>query len=540
MARPSLSSLDGSTFDVAVIGAGVNGSSAAQHLAAAGYSVLLIDKADFGGATSSRSGRLIGNGMRYLAFGKSPWAFLSHPLQFLDSCKMAKGALSDRANMALKTPERLNNHLTYYPIYRGDKYKPWQYDAAALLLKTLGTGGVNLSYRRYGREEALAMPLIRDLRETGKLLGVTRFDSFQFNWPERVVIDTVFNTQDLGATVRNYTRVVGMDRSGERGWRLGLRDEAGAGPAATAQVSARIVLNMSGPWIDAVNRLASDTASRKVTGTKGVYMAVQLPPDCRGKLVAAMSREDDPFLAIPWDDLHYIGPSETLFEGDVDDIVPDESDLAWLIDEARHVFPGLALTRDDVIYAWAGVRPLTNRSSAPKGARSRVFHDLSADGLPGVYALTGGPLTTHRTAGAEACQTVKRVLRPSSSEKSLSFSPRSFPAEPGSALLDPSIPGVAISDLRHAALNEFPETLTDLLFRRVRVGWSRDLGHAAAQDAAVAVADIMEWNEDRVQSEVAAYRDNLRHLYLYRPETTHRPRDREPLSPKMARETKVR
>jgi len=539
MARPSLSTLDGSSFDVAVIGAGVNGSSAAQHLAAAGYSVLLIDKTDFGAATSSRSGRLIGNGMRYLAFGKSPWAFLSHPLQFLDSCKMAKGALADRANMALKTPERLNNHLTYYPIYRDDKYKPWQYDVAALLLKALGTGGVNLSYKRYGREEALAMPLIRDLRETDKLLGVTRFDSFQFNWPERVVMDAVFNTRDLGATVRNYTRLVAMERSGEKGWRLGLRDEAGAGAGATAHVSARIVLNMAGPWIDAVNRLASDRASRKVTGTKGVYMAVQLPPDCRGKLVAAMSREDDPFLAIPWDDLHYIGPSETLFEGSVDDVVPDESDLAWLIEEARHVFPGLALTRSDVIYAWAGVRPLTNKSSAPKGARSRVFHDLSADGLPGVYALTGGPLTTHRTAGAEACQTVKRVLKPSSSEKTLSFSPRNFPSEPGSALLDPGIPGVTVADLRYAALHEFPETLTDLLFRRVRVGWSRDLGYAAAQDAAVAVADIMGWNEDRVRSEVAAYRDNLRHLYLYSPQNVQAPGDRERIASKGTRKTKA-
>src|SRR5207245_6003992 len=77
--RPSLSELDGKSFDVVVIGAGVNGASAAQHLAAAGYATLLVDKGDYASGSSSHSTRLLHCGLRYLAPGKSLLEFVRHP-----------------------------------------------------------------------------------------------------------------------------------------------------------------------------------------------------------------------------------------------------------------------------------------------------------------------------------------------------------------------------------------------------------------------------------------------------------------------------
>ena len=77
--REALSTLSGRSFDVAVIGAGVNGASAAQHLAAAGYDVLLVEKGDFASGSSSRSSRLLHCGLRYLAPGDSMWEFVASP-----------------------------------------------------------------------------------------------------------------------------------------------------------------------------------------------------------------------------------------------------------------------------------------------------------------------------------------------------------------------------------------------------------------------------------------------------------------------------
>lgn len=104
--REPLSALAGRRFDVAVIGAGANGASAAQHLAAAGYSVLLVDKGDFASGSSSRSSRLLHCGLRYLAPGKSLWEFVAHPGRFATACRMASAAMDCRAQLVRTTPER--------------------------------------------------------------------------------------------------------------------------------------------------------------------------------------------------------------------------------------------------------------------------------------------------------------------------------------------------------------------------------------------------------------------------------------------------
>ena len=84
--RPSLAELDGSRFDVIVVGGGINGASTAQHLEAAGYSTLIVDQGDFGSGASSRSSRLLHCGLRYLAPGRSMLDFVRHPSASRSRC----------------------------------------------------------------------------------------------------------------------------------------------------------------------------------------------------------------------------------------------------------------------------------------------------------------------------------------------------------------------------------------------------------------------------------------------------------------------
>ena len=102
--RQPLSSLNGKSFAVAVIGAGVNGASAAQHIAAAGHDVLLVDKGDFGAGSSSRSSRLLHCGLRYLAPGDSIWDFFRRPRTLGIALRMARQAMESRAQMVETAP----------------------------------------------------------------------------------------------------------------------------------------------------------------------------------------------------------------------------------------------------------------------------------------------------------------------------------------------------------------------------------------------------------------------------------------------------
>ncbi|HEX2134816.1 MAG TPA: FAD-dependent oxidoreductase [Microvirga sp.] len=504
--RTPLAALDGRHFDVAVIGAGINGASAAQHLAGAGYSVLLVDKGDFCSGSSSRSSRLLHCGLRYLAPGGSMWNFVLHPSRLRVALSMARQAMLSRRQFVQTTPERTRPLNFHFPLWQDGEYKPWQVDIALRILARLAPGDVPLDVRRLSREQARRTPLVNGLRDMDKLAGVAAFREYQFDWPERICMDEVLDAERLGAFVRNYTPAKRLVREGN-GWRIVLGDAAD--PSAEAKVLASVVLNMAGIWIDRVNRAAGETAKRKITGTKGAHIVVQLPPECAGNGVATINRLHEPFYCVPWRGMHYFGPTETLYEGDLDDVHTTEEEIAYLLDEANHLMPGLGLQRKDVIYTWAGVRPLTYDPSLPKGARSREIHDLSAEGLPNVFAMTAGPIMTHRSAGPAMVKAVKTKLQPRGPEQPVSYAARLFPENQNAPPLLRDDTAVKLSDLRYAAEHEHATNLVDILFRRVGVGWSKTMGAEAARIAAETVAEVFGWDDARVEAEVVAYRNHL-------------------------------
>ena len=214
--------------------------------------------------------------------------------------------------------------------------------------------------------------------------------------------------------------------------------------------------------------------------------------------------------------MHYFGPTETLYEGDPDDIHPTEEEIRWLVGEANHLLPALNLKRSDVIFAWAGVRPLTYDPALPKGKRSRDVHDLSREGLPNVFALTAGPIMTHRSAGAAMVEAVRGKIAPNGPEQPVSYAARRFPENQNSPPLLDDYTAIKLSDLRHAAEHEDVTNLVDLLFRRVGAGWTQSMAADASRKAAETVADILGWDEGRVAAEIAAYRDHLRQQHALR------------------------
>lgn len=507
MPRSKLENLDGQAFDVAVIGAGLNGASAAQHLTAAGYTVLLVDKGDYASGSSSRSTRILSGGIRYLAPGDSMWEFARHPSRLATALSMAKQAMATRSQFVNTTPERARQLTFCFPIYRTDAFKPWQVRLAFKLLDMLGPGDIPLDFEMVPGATATKLPLVKWMRNPEDLTAAALFREYQFQWPERVGIDAVLDAERMGAVVRNYTPVTGMAREGDGRWALTLSDALGE--AGEAVVRARTVLNMAGIWIDKVNAMAGAGAGRKITGTKGIHLMVRLPEECRGRAVMGTNRENEHLYCLPWNDLHYFGPTETLYEGDIDGIRPLDEEIDWLIGEVDHLMPGLGFRRGDVLFAWAGVRPLTYDPALPMGARRREIHDLAKDGMPGVLAMTAGPIMTHRSAGRELTDAVAARIKPSGTAQEISYDASSFPENQNSPPLSDDYKEIKLADLRQAAAHEHVTSLIDLLHRRVNTGWTATMAHAAARKAAEEAAKELGWDAARIDQEVKRYHDYL-------------------------------
>lgn len=508
MRRIALTGLDGRSFDVAVVGAGINGVAAAHRLAAAGYSTLLVDQGDFASGTSGGSSRILHCGLRYLATGSSLPAILAHPARFATACRMSWLAMTARAEFVRATPERAVPLTLCYPVYRDGPYAAWQLRAAFAILRLLGPAGRPLDFRLYRPEAARgALPFVRWLGAPDKLRAVATYTEWQFEWPERIAMDAVLDAARLGAVARNYTRVTGLVHDeGKRLWRLGLTDTL---DGASARISANVVLNTAGIWIDRVNQLANPNAPRKITGTKGIHVVMRLPAECARFGVTAFNRELWPYYCLPWRDLHYFGPTETLYEGDPDDVHATEDEIDGVIDEAGRLLPSLAISRQNVKFTWSCVRPLTfDAALLPRGKRSREIHDLGPGGLPNVFAITAGPIMTHRSAGEEFLGLVRRRLKPSGKLGVMSFAANMATGDGSPALLEHD-PALTLSELRARAAEEQVTSLIDLLARRTRAGWSETMGFEAAELAAETVGDILGWDGARQQSEAHAYRAKL-------------------------------
>jgi glycerol-3-phosphate dehydrogenase len=510
--RADIATLNRRQFDVCVIGAGLNGAATAQQLAAAGYNVLLVDKGDFGSGSSSRSSRLLHCGLRYLAPGTSMWDFLWHPSRLRTALRMARLGMEARRELVLTTPERVQSMEFYFPIWNDSVTRPWQFRIGTALLASMAPGDVPLGHGMLTPEAAKKIPLVRGLRRWDALQSVGVYAEYQLEWAERLCVDSVLDAERLGAVVRNYTGATRLTRQGDQ-WLIQLSDTLYGG---TATVQSRLVLNMAGIWIDRVNGNSGRTVPRKILGTKGCHIVVQLPPECAGKAIVTFDSHQDPFYCIPWRGLHYFGPTETVYEGDPDKIFAEEAEIAGLIREANDLLPGLGLKRADVLSTWAGVRPLTFDPSLPKGKRSRDIHDLGEAGLPGVYAMTAAPAMTYRSGGADMVAVVRRRLEPSGTPRPLSYAARKFPDAPQSPPVVKDWTTAKIADLIYAAGNEHATSLTDLMFRRVGAAWTKTMGYDAANDVAEAVAGVLGWDAARAMQEAESYRAYLREIHTVR------------------------
>ena len=507
--QQTFAALGGQHFDVAIIGGGINGASAAQQLSAAGYSCLVVDKNDFGSGATGRSARMLHPGLRYFEVPNPLVHFALHPRRFIDSLKGARQAMHSAAEHLADSGERISTYRMCFPVFKGDPFRAWHVRAGLTTLQLLGNGRVDLDVELVRPRDVHKVPFSSSFNGDRQIDCIACYNEFKFEWPERFCIDMLLDAERNGATLVNYCSAqLGEQRANDR-WSVTLTNTLERS-VENVSVTADKVVNVAGYDIDAL--LPATVSQRKlVCGTKGVHIVVELPEEFSGFGMASMNSLGLPYYVLPLHKQFFsIGVTETPFHGDASEVTATESDIDFLLNETRRLLPGLKLRRDDVIRTWAGVRPLTNTSADAMGSRTRVLHDLEARGLPGVFALTSGPIMTHRQTGRLLKDAVAAGLRPSGNSRPADYSPYAFTLGNNSPAFVTDEPDVREADIELAATSEYAQSLDDVLLRRTGLAWRRRLTESEIEKAAAIVGPCLGWSPEQHRQQVQSFVEKQR------------------------------
>ena len=516
-------------FDLLVVGGGITGCGIARDAALRGLRVALVEKDDFASGTSSRSSRLIHGGLRYLEHGYLHLVF---------------EASSERRRLLRLAPHLVRPLEFLWPVYAGARVPQWKLAAGLTLYDALALfRNVGTHRRLSARQIAAREP---DLKRDGLVGGARYFDAATDD--ARLTLANAIGAREAGAVVLNHARVVALLMDGTSARGAQVEDVLGGG---RIDARARVVVNATGPWSDELRRLGDGTPHpadhAAVRGSKGVHVAVARDRvGNHGALTLLAPNDGRVMFVLPSGRLTIIGTTDSFTDAPPDEVRASERDLAYLLDAANAFFPAAHLTREDVVSAWAGIRPLIagGAGQADPGNASRE-HAIAESG-EGVVSITGGKLTTYRVMAAEVVDVAAARLGQQTTRRQ----PTRTAALPGGdlAYIDEAIaaaeratadaelaahlvraygsrwpvaaaaiaaPGggeriagsaYTIGEMRYVAQHELAYTLSDILLRRIHLGFeTRDHGVDSAERVAVAVAGILCWSTADVTAQVNAY-----------------------------------
>lgn len=528
------------TFDVIVVGAGVNGAGIARDAAMRGLKVLLLDKGDIGGGTSSWSTRLIHGGLRYLEHGE---------------IGLVRESLRERETLMRIAPHLVRPLSLLVPIYKGARRGPWTVRAGMFAYDVLSYGKSLPRHRMLSVAETLRQA--PSLNREG-LLGAALFFDAQVEFAERLVLENALSALAYGARVLTYARVE----------RLIVEDGRVRGVEFTHKVSGvrhstrgEIIINAAGPWIDHLLKQTDANSQRLIGGTKGSHIIVAPFPGAPAVAIYVEAETDQrPFFIIPWNGNYLIGTTDIRYEGDLDDVRIEAEEIDYLLRETNRIIPAASLGRDQILYTYAGIRPLPFTGDKDEQSITRRHFIRRHPQVANLFSIVGGKLTTYRSLAGETVDLVFRkigrsivkcrtdqimlpgAITPHSTSDFLSFG-KDFKEGSGlppaisdrllriygtkaaavvkliagnsslGEVFDAETSAIA-AEVIYSFEQELAQTLVDCLLRRTMVGLNSTSGLNAAEAAATIAQSHLGWSRDRVSEEVSSYRKYVQRFRL--------------------------
>lgn len=523
-------SKDARQFDLAVIGAGINGAGIARDAALRGLKVIIFDKDDMCSGCSAISSRLVHGGLRYLEYGEIPLVYES---------------LHERRYLRLTAPHLVKPLRICIPIYAGARRGP--------LLIRLGMLAYDiLSFRKaVPNHEMLSRAELQD-EEPGLaadgLRAAARYYDAQVTFAERLVLENLLAARSAGAQIRTHCEVTGIQVADGAVESVSFEDHEGIPDS----VQVKSVVNAAGPWVDRVLDVAPGPSKRLIGGTKGSHIIVgKFEGAPRDAFYVEAAADGRPFFIIPWNGQYLIGTTDIRYDEDLDHIRASGAEVDYLLAETNRVFARADLSRDDIHYAYAGVRPLPHKEEGPESAitRRHIIKN-NKDVARGLLSIVGGKLTTYRSLAEQTIDKLAKLQRwklPSCRTGDTDL--------PGAWGIDRAREALLALDLlssagvdrlldtyggRAAAIaelctgdlgrtldsegrvlaaevvfalrEEFALTLADVVFRRMMIGFDADQGRALYNEVAAIAAAETGWSlEHKAQQldELTGYAESL-------------------------------
>ncbi|HEV2716444.1 MAG TPA: glycerol-3-phosphate dehydrogenase/oxidase, partial [Terriglobales bacterium] len=368
--RPSL---EGERFQVIVIGGGINGVAIARECARGGKRTLLVEQHDFASGTTSRSTRIIHGGLRYLEHGE---------------IGLVRESLRERQRLVREKPHLVRPMHFVLALDEKSRRSALSVRAGLWIYRRLGARGLRPESAKDDQRK------LERLLDSGRRWSIFSFEDAQCEFPERLIAEWLVEALEAGAVARNHSQVLAVDVRHKRAAGVLLRDRLSG---KEERVEAAWVVNAAGPWVDRVCCQSQIRTEREmIGGVRGSHIVL---PRFAGVPEAAVYTEavdGRPFFVIPWNEQVLVGTTEVPDRGDPAKTQPSADEIEYLLQSILKLFPRAGISSRDVLYSFAGIRPLPFSSKASLSAvtRKHYLHDHADDGAERMISVIGGKLTT--------------------------------------------------------------------------------------------------------------------------------------------------
>ena len=392
----NLTELTSKIYDLLVIGGGIYGACVAWEASLRGLSVGLVEKADFGWATSANSLKTIHGGLRYL--------------QHADFQRMRE-SIAERKTLMRIAPHLIHPLPVLLPTY-GHGMKGKEVLAIALFLNDIISCDRNQIKDRQkhipnGRviSKKECQQLLPGVPQQGLTGGAIFADAQVYN-SERLTLSFLNSAAKLGANLANYVEVTGFLQEGGRITGVKVHD---ALTNEQFDIQAKTVVNTSGPWMSRLLNLVD--AKQLQPGfplAKSMNLVTRPIFENYAVGISAQNSYRDPDTLIdkgsrllfvsPWRGKSMIGTSYTVYDQDPDNFQITKEDIQGFLNEINQALPSVSLKMEDVDFVHGGLLPRTGitQTGEPLIGKHYQLRDHSQEGLPGLISVTGVKYTTAR------------------------------------------------------------------------------------------------------------------------------------------------
>jgi glycerol-3-phosphate dehydrogenase len=522
-------------YSVLIIGAGINGCGTFRDLCLQGVDCLLIDRTDVCSGASAAPSRLIHGGIKYLE---------------TNEFRLVRESAMERNRLMLNAPHYVKPLEVVFPAkswFAGLQDAVLGYLGFKARIKERGALLIEIGLQIYDfyNRKVRALPdhrflnksaLIEDFPAiTREAVAAGSYYEGRVTHAERLGLELVLDglAANEKSELGTYTEVMGQPKAGK----LTLKDLI---TGESREVTADVVINAGGAWIDKVNAVLG-ISTQYMGGSKGSHLIVRhegLMKAMNGRMMYFGCKDGRFNLLYPFFGNALVGSTD-LPQPDADQARTTSEETDYLLNSVSEVFPDIKLTRDDVILTYCGVRPLPRANGKDIGDVSRD-HSIARDVLPGtdvpVLSLIGGKWTTFRAFSEQSADAVLRLLgrqRKLSTVDLAIGGGRDYPktdatrnalaARIGENLFErygtkatavhdfaittqdkalTSIPRYSSGEIIYICANENVRRLSDLLLRRTAITFEGLLTSEVIQETAMIAAKALGWDKTRINLEI--------------------------------------